>query len=195
MDRPPQLILASTSVYRRELLGRVFQRFEPVPPGIDESTEPGEAPGATAARLARAKAHAVAARHPGAVVVGSDQVADLDGHTLGKPGDALAMRAQLRACSGRSVIFHTAVCVVTADGSDHQAIDLTHARFRPLRFDEIDRYIEREPSFDCAGGFRAEALGIALFDAIQSNDPTALIGLPLIATCRLLRSAGLDPIG
>lgn len=195
MPEPLRLILASTSVYRRELLGRVTGAVEAISPGIEESSQVDEQPGDMAARLARAKARAVSLRYPGAIVIGSDQVADLDGRCLGKPGNADNTLAQLVASSGRTVAFHTAVCVIAADGSLHEAIDITHARFRSLSLAEIDNYIRREQPFDCAGGFKAEALGIALFDAIQSDDPTALIGLPLIATCRLLREAGFDPLG
>jgi septum formation protein len=194
MSTAPGLILASTSTYRAALLRRIFGRFECMAPDVIERPAQHESPAATASRLAQAKAQAVAARHPGAVVIGSDQVTELDGRVLGKPGSASAMREQLQASSGRMAIFHTAVCVIGPDGSEYREIDLTRVRFRALSSNEIDRYVEREPSFDCAGGFKAEALGIVLFEEIESRDPTALIGLPLIATCRLLRLAGLDPL-
>jgi septum formation protein len=194
MSTPPSLILASTSTYRAALLRRIFGRFECMAPEVIELPAQDESPAATASRLAQAKAQAVAARHPGAVVIGSDQVAELDGRVLGKPGSASAMREQLQASNGRMVIFHTAVCVIGPDGSEYRVTDLTRVRFRALSSNEIDRYVEREPSFDCAGGFKAEALGIVLFETIESRDPTALIGLPLIATCRLLRLADLDPL-
>ncbi len=190
----PALVLASTSRYRRELLARLVTRFATAAPETDESASAGEAPAALAQRLAAEKARAVAARHPGAVVIGSDQVAELDGMALGKPGDHDAARRQLRASSGRALLFHTAVHVVAADGRDFSAIDLTRVRFRALADTEIECYLRREQAYDCAGSFKSEGLGIALFEAIDSGDPTALIGLPLIATARLLRLAGIDPL-
>jgi septum formation protein len=186
-----RLLLASTSRYRRELLSRLRLPFESLSPGVDEAPRPGEAPGALAARLAEAKAVAVHARHPQAWVVGSDQVADLDGRVLGKPGTIAAAQAQLRAMSGREVVFHTALCIVGPDFHE-SAIDTTRVRLRDLGDDAIARYLAAEPAFDCAGSFKAEGLGIALFEAIDSGDPTALVGLPLIATTRLLRHAGFD---
>jgi len=188
------IVLASTSSYRRALLARVLPRFEAGARGAEESPRPGEPPARLALRLARAKARAVAALRPGAVVIGSDQVAELDGAALGKPGGADRARAQLLACAGRSVRFHTAVCVIGADGRGRSARDLTRVRFLPLSPAWIDAYLDRERPFDCAGSFKAEALGIALFEAIHSRDPTALVGLPLIATCRLLRAAGIEPL-
>lgn len=188
------VVLASTSSYRRALLARLLPRFEALAPGVGESPLPGEPPARLALRLARAKARAVAALRPGAVVIGSDQVAELDGQALGKPGDAGRARAQLQACAGRSVRFHTAVCVIGADGRAATARDLTRVRFLPLSPAWIDAYLERERPFDCAGSFKAEALGIALFESVHSRDPTALVGLPLIATCRLLRAAGVEPL-
>jgi septum formation protein len=193
MLRQPALILASTSRFRRELLGRVFPRFQAVAPDIDETPDPGEKPSTLAARLAGEKALAVATSHPGSVVIGADQVADLAGRPLGKPGSRETARAQLAASSGRDVVFHTAVCVIGRDGSAHEAMNLTRVRFRRLSATDIERYLDREQPFDCAGSFKSEALGIALFEAIESDDPTALIGLPMIATCRLLREAGIDP--
>jgi len=185
----PALILASTSRYRAELLSRLRLPFSCANPEVEEAALPGEAPPALAARLARAKAAAVAARHPGAWVIGSDQVAELDGAPLGKPGTRDAACAQLAAMSGREVLFHTAVCV--SNGGRHlQAADLTRVRFRTLRADEIERYVEAEMPLDCAGSFKCEGLGIALFEAIDNQDPSALVGLPLIALCRLLREAG-----
>jgi septum formation protein len=184
------LVLASTSPYRRELLSRLSAHFRCLAPQVDEAARPGEAPSVLAARLAAAKAHEVAARTPGAVVIGSDQVADLDGTVLGKPGSIENARAQLAACSGHDVVFHTAICLVDARVAPAQArsaMDSTKVRFRQLDAQEIARYIERELPLDCAGSFKAEALGIALFEQIESVDPTALIGLPLIALNRLLR--------
>jgi septum formation protein len=184
-----RLLLASTSRYRRELLERLRLPFECLSPDVDESPLPGEAPTALASRLAEAKSAAIHAREPDAWVIGSDQVADLDGRVLGKSGNFESAVVQLRAMSGREVAFHTALCV-TGPGFRESAIDTTVVRFRDLGDDEIARYLDAEPAFDCAGSFKAEGLGIALFDAIDSRDPTALVGLPLIATARLLRKAG-----
>lgn len=190
MSAPARLVLASTSRYRRELLARLGVRFETVRPEVDETPLEGEAPEALALRLAAAKALAVAAQRPGAWVIGSDQVADFDGGPLGKPGDRATAIAQLEAMSGRAVAFRTAVAVA-ADGAVATALDTTLVRFRRLDRDVIERYLDAERPFDCAGSFKSEGLGIALFDAVESRDPTALVGLPLIATARLLRDAGL----
>lgn len=187
--RMSALILASTSRYRAELLSRLRIPFNCANPGVDEAPLPGEPPCALAARLARAKAMAVAARSPGTWAIGSDQVAELAGATLGKPGSRDTACAQLMAMSGHEVLFHTAVCV--SDGTTlREVVDLTRVVFRPLRADEIERYIDAEQPLDCAGSFKCEGLGISLFEAIESRDPTALVGLPLIATARLLREAG-----
>ena len=189
----PRVVLASTSRYRVELLRRLLPDFECVAPEVDEAPLPGEAPADRASRLAKAKASAVAGSRKGALVIGSDQVAELDGRVLRKPGELAIAREQLRACSGREVRFHTAVCVANARSEPCRwTRDLTRVRFRPLTENEIGRYLERERPFDCAGSFKAEALGISLFEKIESEDPTALIGLPLIALARLLREAGLD---
>lgn len=191
-----RLILASTSTYRRELLARLRIPFDVLAPEVDETVLAGEAPDSTALRLALAKADAVAARHPGAVVIGSDQVADLDGTGLGKPGDPGRATAQLRAMSGRVVVFQTGVAVVcVASGVREAALVPVSVRFRGLSDVEIERYLHLEQPYDCAGSAKAEALGIALCEAIESDDPTALIGLPLIRTCALLRLAGIDPLG
>lgn len=190
MASEPALILASTSRYRRELLGRLGLPFEAVAPGVDEIAQAGESPRSLAQRLAREKARAVAARYSGAVVIGSDQAADLGGLTLGKPGTAARAFEQLRACSGREVVFHTAVCV-TAPARELEFADRTVVRFRELTDAEIERYVERERPFDCAGSFKSEGLGAALFEGIRNDDPTALIGLPLIALARALRELGL----
>lgn len=183
------LVLASTSRYRRELLQRLGLPFECASPEVDETPLNGEAPLALATRLAAAKAAAVAARHPGAWVIGSDQVADLNGQPLGKPGTVEAACAQLAAMSGQSVRFHTAVCL-SGNGDSFTALDLTEVRFRVLERDEITRYVATEQPLDCAGSFKCEGVGISLFEAIDNRDPTALIGLPLIAVCGLLRQAG-----
>ena len=195
MPAAPVLVLASTSRYRRELLTRLRLPFEVVDPAVDETPLAGESPAALALRLALAKANAVATLRPQAVVIGSDQVADLDGEPLGKPGHFERAVAQLQAMSGRSVIFQTAVAVVRADrGYAEVLLAPVTVRFRSLTGAEIERYLRAEEPYDCAGSARSESLGIALLDAIDSDDPTALIGLPLIRTCALLRAAGLDPL-
>jgi len=191
----PQLILASTSRYRRELLARLRLPFDVVSPEVDESPLPGESPAALAQRLALAKARAVSQRHPDAVVIGSDQVADLSGEPIGKPGTHERAVAQLRRMRGRSVVFQTAVAVVcTATGYAGAALVPVTVRFRAMDDAEIEHYLRTEQPYDCAGSAKAETLGIALLDAIESSDPTALIGLPLIKTCALLREAGIDPL-
>lgn len=189
----PRVVLASTSRYRAELLRRLLPDFEQIAPGVDEFAEPGEAPAERATRLARLKALAVAENISDAIVIGSDQVAELDGRVLDKPGNAANARAQLQLCSGHAARFHTAACVIDARRGNQasQAADLTRVVFRTLSGDEIARYVERERPLDCAGGFKAEALGISLFERIESTDPTALIGLPLIALAKLLRERGL----
>ena len=192
---PPPLILASTSRYRGELLQRLRLPFEVLAPQVDETPRPGELPPALALRLALAKAQAVAAQHPAAVVIGADQVADLDDKPIGKPGTYERAVSQLRLMSGRRVIFQTAVAVVRADRGYSQALLASVAvTFRQLSDAEIEHYLRTEQPYDCAGSAKCETLGIALLDAIDSDDPTALVGLPLIRTCRLLRAAGLDPL-
>lgn len=191
---PPSraLVLGSSSRYRRELLERLQLTFSAASPDIDESPHPGEAPRDLALRLALAKAKTIAALHPEAIVIGSDQVADLGGEALGKPGDHARATAQLRRMSGQTVIFQTALAVVCAD-TGFEAVDVAavQVRFRTLNDEEIERYLRAEQPYDCAGSAKSEGLGIALLDAIDSDDPTALIGLPLIRTCRMLRAAGL----
>lgn len=203
MSAAPSLILASTSPYRRELLARLGIEFAVARPETDETPRPGETPDALAVRLAAAKAEAVLGRGAlprdglspeggpmNAWAIGSDQVAELDGRPLGKPGTVENAEAQLAAMSGRSVRFLTALCLAGPNGRRLEALDITVVRFRALRTDEIARYVARERPLDCAGSFKSEGLGIALFEAIDTQDPTALIGLPLIATARLLREAG-----
>lgn len=187
------LILASTSPYRRRLLERLQLPFRCVPPAIEEHRCPGEKPGAMAGRLALEKARAVAATEPGAVVVGSDQVASLDGVVLGKPGSHAAAREQLRASSGRAVRFWTGLAVVC----QMRELELCHTEpfsvhFRDLGDTAIDDYLARERPFDCAGSFKWEGLGIALFEKLEGNDPTSLEGLPLITLTTLLGQAGID---
>ena len=190
---PPRIVLGSTSRYRAELLRRLVSGFEQSAPGTDEAALPHELPADRALRLAIAKAAAVAREWPEALVIGSDQVAELGGRLLDKPGDAARAQAQLAACSGREVHFHTALCLVDArHGRQRTHVDHTRVRFRSLSTREIERYIEREQPLDCAGSFKCEGLGISLFTSIDSHDPTALVGLPLIALARLLREAGLE---
>jgi septum formation protein len=191
----PLLILASSSRYRRELLERLRVPFEVVAPHVDESPRPGEAPALMAQRLALAKAHAVALQRPHAVVIGSDQVADLDGEPIGKPGTHDRAVAQLKRMRGRRVTFQTAVAVVRADRA-YARVQLApvDVSFRDLSDAEIEHYLRLEQPYDCAGSAKCETLGIALLDAIDSDDPTALVGLPLIRTCAMLREAGLDPL-
>lgn len=185
------LILASTSRYRRELLARLALPFQVESPSVDEPVLLGESPTARAARLARDKALVVARRHPSAIVIGSDQVAALDTTLLEKPGNAERCRAQLIALSGRTSVFLTACAVIGLEaGIELLHTDTTRVVARALTGEEIDRYIEREQPFDCAGGFKVEALGIALFDRIETTDPTALVGLPLIWLAGALRRAG-----
>ena len=190
---PPRIVLGSTSRYRAELLRRLLPDFELVAPNTDESPLPNEAPAARALRLAIAKADAAAGGYADALVIGSDQVAEVEGLVLDKPGTGERACSQLAASSGRSVHFHTALCLLdTRDGRRQTHVDHTRARFRALEPAEIARYVEREQPLDCAGSFKCEGLGISLFEAIDSQDPSALIGLPLIALARLLRTAGLD---
>jgi septum formation protein len=184
------LILASTSRYRRELLERLRLPFHVARPETDETPLPGEDAAALAQRLARAKAAAVARQRPESWVIGSDQVAELDdGRLLGKPGTRDAAIAQLRGMSGRAVRFRTAVCLLN-DEARFEALDTTTVHLRELSRDEIERYVDADLPLDCAGSFKSEALGIALFDAIETRDPTALVGLPLIALAAMLRQAG-----
>lgn len=189
---PPPLVLGSTSRYRRELLERLRLPFDVAAPQVDETPAPGEAPRELALRLALAKARAVAALRPEAVVIGSDQVADLEGQPIGKPGTHERAVEQLRRMSGRSVVFHTAVAVVRpATGFERVDLAPVTVRFRTLDDREIEAYLRAEQPYDCAGSAKSEGLGIALLEAIESDDPTALVGLPLIRTCALLRAAGL----
>lgn len=195
MPAAPALVLASTSRYRRELLTRLRLPFVVENPQVDETPRPDERPAALALRLALAKAEAVAQRLPAAVVIGSDQVADLDGQPIGKPGTHERAVAQLRAMSGRSVVFQTAVAVVRRDtGFAATALAPVTVRFRELSDAEIEHYLHAEQPYDCAGSAKSEALGIALLQSLESDDPTALVGLPLIRTCELLRRAGIDPL-
>lgn len=186
------LVLGSTSPYRHALLSRLGLPFSTVSPQVDETPLTGERPAELAARLALAKAKEVAAQYPNAVVIGSDQVADLHGTPLGKPGNHDRATQQLRRMRGQTVLFHTAVAVVCFNTAfAQQAMAEVKVRFRQLDDTEIEAYLRAETPYDCAGSAKSEGLGIALLDAIDSDDPTALIGLPLIRTCQLLRAAGL----
>ncbi len=191
LNLPRPLVLGSTSRYRAELMHRLRLPFEVIGPEVDETPQPGELPGALAVRLAIAKAQAVAKLRPDAVVIGSDQVADLHGEPLGKPGTHERAVAQLTRMSGQTVRFHTAVSVVCVNAgfAQHEVAEVA-VRFRSLTDAEIEHYLHAEQPSDCAGSAKSEGLGISLLDAIDNDDPTALIGLPLIRTCQLLRAAG-----
>ncbi len=191
-SNPPSIILASTSRYRRELLNRLQLTFTVHAPDVDEAPLAGERPADLAIRLAQAKAQVVAAQFPNSVVIGSDQVADLHGAPLGKPGNHARAVEQLRAMRGQTVIFQTAVAVVwQAQGFSKHDLAAVRVQFRSLQDAEIEDYLRREQPYDCAGSAKSEGLGIALLEKIENDDPTALIGLPLIRTCALLRAAGI----
>jgi septum formation protein len=184
----PKLVLASSSSYRAALLMRLQVAFDTVAPEVDESPFPGELPAATALRLAVAKARAVQPRYPDSLVIGSDQVAELGGQPIGKPGDREHARAQLRAARGKRLVFHTALCVLhTTSGRLQTRHVPTTVVMRDYSDREIESYLDKEPAFDCAGSAKSEGLGIALIAALQGDDPTALIGLPLIALADMLR--------
>jgi septum formation protein len=184
----PALILASTSQYRKALLERLKMPFGTASPDVDETPEDGESGADCAARLSRLKARAVAARHPNALIIGSDQVAECDGRRLDKPGDLQLAITQLSWASGKQAVFSTAVTLFnSATGREQTRVVPTTVRYRRISKAEIERYLEQEAAIDCAGSAKAEGLGIALLDAIEGTDPTALIGLPLIALCSMLR--------
>ena len=186
------LLLGSTSRYRGELLQRLRIPFDVSAPDVDETPLPGEMPAVLATRLALEKARAVASNWPSAVVIGADQVADLNGQPLGKPGNHARATEQLRQMRGKTVIFQTAVAVVCVDtGFERSSLAAVRVKFRDLSDDEIENYLLAEQPYDCAGSAKSEGLGIALLESIDSDDPTALIGLPLIRTCALLRAAGI----
>jgi septum formation protein len=191
----PKLVLASSSPYRQDLLRKLGLPFEAVAPGVAETPLDGEAPDALAMRLAEEKARAVAHRFPDSLIIGSDQVAVLDGEQLTKPMSRDHTLNQLRKASGRSVIFHTALCVVNSTtGEAKTDLDRCTVVFRTLSDAQIERYVDRDRPFDCAGGFKAEGLGIVLFERIEGNDPNALVGLPLIRLTRLLEAFGIAVI-
>ena len=192
---PPRtrpLVLGSTSRYRRELLQRLQIPFEVAAPEVDESPQPGETPRGLAERLALVKARAVANAFPHAVVIGADQVADLNGLPLGKPGTHERAVAQLRQMRGQTVVFQTAVAVVCLEsGFEQSSLAAVRVTFRDLTDDEIENYLRAEQPYDCAGSAKSEGLGIALLESIDSDDPTALVGLPLIRTCKMIQAAGI----
>lgn len=193
---PRPLILGSSSPYRQALLQRLQLPFTTSTPELDETPQPGETPAEVAVRLALAKAHAVAKTNPQAVVIGSDQVADLQGVALGKPGTHARAAEQLRHMSGQIVAFQTAVAVVCLEsGFAAHALAVATVQFRQLGAQEIEHYLHAERPYDCAGSAKSEALGIALLETIESDDPTTLVGLPLMRTCRLLRAAGVWVLG
>ncbi len=187
-----KLVLGSSSPYRREMLARLRVEFQVAAPDVDETPQANETPKQLACRLAMSKARAVAARFPACVVIGSDQVADLDGLALGKPGNHARATAQLQQMRGKTVIFQTAVAVVCQDSGFAQ-LDLAQVRvrFRELEDAEIEAYLRAETPYDCAGSAKSEGLGIALLESIENDDPSALVGLPLIRTCRMIRAAGI----
>ncbi|MBF0189637.1 MAG: septum formation inhibitor Maf [Magnetococcales bacterium] len=195
MSVSPRLVLASTSLYRRELLERLGLPFDVVAPGSQEIPLPGEPPERMVCRLAEEKARCVAALHPDAVVIGSDQVAVIDGQVLGKPGNTEKAAAQLRLASGRDVVYCNGLCVLSPTAPTRQ-IEMIPFRvfFRTLTDDQIHRYLERDRPFDCAGGFKSERLGIALFSRMHGDDPTSLMGLPLIALTGMLNRIGIPVV-
>lgn len=190
MTNSPSLILASSSRYRRELLDRLGLAYTAEASDIDETALPGETPVETSQRLAVEKARFIAARHPGAVVIGSDQVADLEGVKLGKPHTRERAIEQLLSMQGKTVTFYTALAVIAADGSVRRKLSAVKVRMRPLARETIEAYVDREKPFDCAGAAKIEKLGIALMESVESDDPTSLIGLPLIALTTLLKESG-----
>lgn len=192
MPHPP-LVLASTSAYRRELLQRLRVPFEMLAPGVDETAHPGESPEQLARRLSFEKAQAIALRRPDALVIGSDQTATLDGvGILGKPGTHERAVGQLRAVSGRTLIFHTGLCLWRPDGEPLVGCVDTRVRFRRLGDDEIERYLRAETPYDCAGSAKSEGLGASLLESQEGPDPSALVGMPLIRLAAMLRMAGLQ---
>ena len=191
-----ELILASTSPYRKRLLARLALPFETEPPGTDESPRPGEAPRTLANRLAEAKALDVASRYPNSLVIGSDQVATVNGRLLNKPGDHATATEQLRAATGREVTFYTGVALCCSkSGLSLQHVEPFRVQFRPLSDEQIDYYLRAEEPYDCAGSFKCEGLGISLFESMVGNDPTSLQGLPLIALTSMLTAAGYPVLG
>lgn len=191
MANPTRIVLASSSRYRQRLISQLGIPAECHAPNIDETPLNAEKPAETALRLAQEKAAHVATQHRNALVIGSDQVADLDGVALGKPGDRDHTIAQLQACSGKTLRFHTGLCLInTQSGRQQDCVDTFTVVFRPLTTEQITRYVDKEPAFDCAGGFKMEGLGISLFERLSGDDPNALIGLPLIRLVDFLTKEG-----
>jgi 7-methyl-GTP pyrophosphatase len=191
----PTLVLASTSPFRRALLDRLGLPFIIAAPEVDETRRPDEPPQVLVLRLAESKARAVAPGHPGALIIGSDQVACIDGQVLGKPGGRDSAIAQLQRVSGKSVVFHTGLCLLnSATGRTQTLVEPFQVHFRLLTLERINGYLDREQPYNCAGSFKSEGLGIALFERLEGDDPSALIGLPLIRLVTLLESEGLDPL-
>jgi septum formation protein len=189
---PPRIVLASTSRYRRDLLERLRLPFEIAAPGVDETPLAAEIPSATALRLAQAKAHAVMPSFPDALIIGCDQAAALDGACLGKPGTRKNAIAQLKAMRGKEVVFHTALALLNARSAAMQSVDVpTAVRFRRYSDQEIERYLDLEQPYDCAGSAKIEGLGIILVERVTGDDPSALIGLPLMQLAEMLRKEGL----
>jgi len=193
MSQP--LVLASTSPFRRALLERLGLPFTTAAPEVDETRRPEEPPQVLVLRLAESKARAVAPEHPGALIIGSDQVACIDGQVIGKPGGRDAASAQLQRASGKTLMFHTGLCLLnSATGRAQTLVEPFQVHFRPLTLERINGYLDREQPYNCAGSFKSEGLGIALFERLEGEDPSALIGLPLIRLVTLLESEGLDPL-
>ncbi|NLR74451.1 Maf family nucleotide pyrophosphatase [Leeia aquatica] len=192
----PTLVLASTSTYRRELLARLQLPFDVARPDVDETPLPGERAEQTALRLAEAKARAVAPRFPGSLIIGSDQVALLDGEQLGKPGHHAAAVAQLQKMRGRRVVFHTALALLDSRSGVAEVVDVPYeVQLRTYSDELIERYLRTEQPYDCAGSAKTEGLGVALIEWMRGDDPSALVGLPLMALTTLLQRAGLPPLG
>jgi len=193
MSQP--LVLASTSTFRQALLERLGLPFTTAAPEVDETRRPEEPPQVLVLRLAESKARAVAPGHPGALIIGSDQVACIEGQVLGKPGGRDAAIAQLQQASGKTVVFHTGLCLLNSStGRAQTLVEPFRVHFRPLTLERITGYLDREQPYNCAGSFKSEGLGIALFERLEGEDPSALIGLPLIRLVTLLESEGLDPL-
>lgn len=191
----PPLVLASSSPYRRQLLDRLQLAYTAVSPHIDETAYPNELPAELAQRLATAKARALASRYPHALIIGSDQVASRAGTIVGKPGDFQRARQQLLDASGQTIVFYTGLSLInTATGKVHEHLETFEIDFRPLSTEQIEDYLHREEPYDCAGSFKCEGLGIALFQQMRGADSTSLVGLPLLALCELLRREGMDPL-
>ena len=190
------ILLASSSSYRQALLSKLGLHFEAAAPDIDESQQPNEPITTQVQRLALAKARALADNFPQHLIIGSDQLASLDGEPLGKPGNFARAFDQLQRCQGKTVIFYTGLCLLNPEQNRHQlSLETYSVSFRPLTDQQITRYLELEQPYDCAGSFKSEGLGISLFSAMQGDDPNTLVGLPLIALIRMLNKEGIDPLG